>query len=256
MLPTAGRDGVIGGTRARLWTADDGTLRLAWRGREHDLRHAVVRHRDDGGAIRFSVGSLAARYRRRGPTMGDRMWDALDFTADEPWTWEDGDFGLFVFHLATRTGPIKYRHLFDLPPIRTDSGSRNVRVLGGPPGHRGIVVSAEGLTRTLPGMREEAVRWDRLVEIRAKFELSGIWAESTLLTFEDGEGLAVVPVGYSGDAAWVLRKLRPRLRRLPGWDDAPLDFALEFATRDPVGPRRGEPRRHMAERPVWERPGG
>ena len=215
------RSGLIGGEPARL----DG-LRLAWRGVQADLGREIVRHRDDGGIVTFSVAGETARYRRGEPE------PSLP-TEDEPWTWEDGDFGLFAFHVASRTGPLKYRD--DVPAGRVS-------------GHRGIEAGDDGLTRRLPGMRAEAVRWDGLREIRAKFELAGIYADPVLLVLDDGAGLAVVPVGSARDVAFVHAALLPRLWRLPGWDDTALGAALRFAD--------GSVRAELAEVPVWKRPDG
>ena len=217
----AGHSGVIGGDPARL----SGTV-LHWRGRELDLARQPVRHRDEDGMVTFSVAGEVARYRRGEPE------PSLP-TEDEPWTWEDGDFGLFLFHVATRTGPLKYRE--DVP-------SGEIR------GHRGIRVDGEGLGRQLPGMRSEAVRWDGLLEVRAKFELAGIYADPVLLVLDDGAELAVVPVGSARDLAFVQEAVAPRLRRLPGWDDAALDAVLRFAD--------AAVRAETAERAVWKRPAG
>ena len=216
------RDGLIGGAPARL----DG-LRLSWRGREFDLQREIVRHRDDDGAITFSAGGERARYRRGEPE------PSLP-TEDEPWTWEDGDFGLFVFHVATRTGPLKYRD--------DEAPAGEVR------GHRGLEAGDEGLTRRLPGMRPQAVRWQDLGEIRAKFELAGIYADPVLLLLDAGDDLVVVPVGSTRDVTFVEAVLAPRLERLPGWDGAALDAALRFAD--------GSVRADAAERAVWKRPAG
>ena len=239
-----GVDGRIAGKAARVWRGEDGFLRLDWRGRTFDLGREIVRHRDDDGAIEFRVGDEAARYRRKGPSKQDILWDRADFTADEPWTWEDSDFGLFVFHVATLTGPFKYRHRLDPAPVIEPSAAG------------GVTVTAEELARRRPSMREERVRWEELAEIRAKFEIAGIWSDMTLLTFDSGGGFAVVPLsGTHGPQ--VVAALRPHLRRLPGWSDGPLEVALEYATRHPqIGPRRGESIHDWAERPIWSRDGG
>ena len=217
----AGRSGLIGGEPARL----DGTT-LHWRDADLDLLREAVRHRDEDGEITFTVGDRLARYRRGEPE------PSLP-TEDEPWTWEDGDFGLFVFHVATRTGPLKYRD--DAPA-------------GEIAGHRGIEATAEGLTRRLPGMRPEAVRWDYLREIRAKFELAGSYAAPVLLLLDDGADLVVVPAGSARDVAFVRSEVAPRLNRLPGWDGAALDAGLRFAD--------AAVRAATAERAVWNRLAG
>ena len=217
----AGRSGSIGDEPARL----AGTV-LHWRGLALDLAREIVRHRDDGGAVTFAAGGEVARYRRGEPE------PSLP-TEDEPWTWEDSDFGLFAFHVATRTGPLKYRE--DAPA-------------GDITGHRGIEVADEGLRRRLPGMRPQAVRWDGLVEVRAKFELAGIYADPVLLVLDGGADLAVVPVGSARDVAFLQAEVAPRLRALPGWDEVALDDVLRFAD--------GAVRADTAEQPVWKRPGG
>ena len=244
-----GRTGQIGASDAEVGLADD-VLHLRWRGTLFDLTRAVVRHRDDDGRIHFSVtnpdGSReSADYERAGPSEEDRRIAAIDFTADEPWTWEDRDFGLFVFHVATGTGPMKYRHTLD-----ASTPARAPRSIWPPVHTDGVVERRREFART------EAVNVGRLVEIRAKFEVSGIWSAMTLLTLDDGAGLVVIPVDGDRDADWVKHELAPKLAALPGWSElqeARLDRALEYACRRELGPAEGEQLSDWAEWSIWER---
>lgn len=244
-----GRRGRIGGSRATLGLVDD-RLHLQWRGSSFDLTRSVVRHRDDGGRIRFSItaedgATEAAEYRRRGPTRRDLLMDYVDFTADEPWTWEDSDFGLFVFHVATGTGPMKYRHL--LEPTERSMAPRS----SWPPD-----LTDGTLTRRRWNARTEAVGFDDVSEVRVKFEVAGIWSDLAVFTLDADHDFAIVPVGGPGESAWVRTDLLPVLRGLPGWNadtDSRIGRALEYACRMEVGPGRGERLRDWAESPIWSR---
>ena len=118
-------------------------------------------------ACSSTVQRVRLDYRRAYPRPRERFCDLVDFTSDEPWSWEDGDFGLLVFHVATDTGPVKYRHVL-MPPKRKwaeDDPDPSIRV------------TDHGVFRPLPGQRRgavEAVAWTDLQEVRAKFEVAGI----------------------------------------------------------------------------------
>ncbi|MBJ7471574.1 MAG: hypothetical protein JHD16_09750 [Solirubrobacteraceae bacterium] len=244
-----GRTGQIGASDADIGLLDD-SLHLRWRGVTFDLTRAVVRHRDDDGRIQFTVTNPdgtheSADYARRGPSEEDRRMDAIDFTAEEPWTWEDSDFGLFVFHVATGTGPIKYRHTLD-----TSTPARAPRSFWPP------VLVGDTLQRRREHARSESVDLDRLVEVRAKFEVSGIWSAATLLTLDDGDGLVVVPIDGDSVADWVDIVLAPVLAARPGWgpsNDERLERAVTYARRRQVGPADGERLDDWAEWSIWER---
>jgi len=223
-------------------------LLLRWGETTFDLSECVVRHRDEDRRIEFSVtrpdgSGKAIRYRRKGPSLSDLAWDFIDFTADEPWTWEDSDFGLFVFHVATRTGPVKYRHLVvprSIPPedyYRTDYS-----------------VDDRAVTRRVWQGRTERARFDELSEVRAKFEVSGIWAEPTLIVLHSASDLAVIPIYGHESADRAHRELLPRLRGLPGWTRAS-EAAFADACRYPVEPRLSLATfSSRAERPIWAAP--
>ena len=245
--------GRIGRQNAVVERDADDRLVLRWRGSSFDLEEAVVRHRDDDGRIAFSVQGpdgnvMAAGYRRGRPRLRDRL-EILVSVADEPWTWEDTDFGLFVFHVATGTGPVKYRHRLDprtpVPPPKGDEYAPRLHV------------DDEGVTRQRRGGRTEHVRFAELDEVRVKFEASGVWADSSILVLSSRRDLAVAPVGSSDQVEAFRERLLPRLRLLPGWDggcDAAVEDACEYGMRQAVGPRPWERLGSRAERPVWRRP--
>ena len=213
-----------------------------------DLERAVVRHRDDEGEITFTIGDpagrgLSARYRRRGPRLRDIVMNEIDFTADEPWTWEDTDFGLRVFHVATDTGPVKYRHRIEPKRRNWDLAER-----------RELRVDDDGVVRRRHRGRIERATFADLSEVRAKFEASGIWAEAALLVLHTADDLAVVPLGFTEQVERARRELLPRLRNLPGWDDkadAALDEACQYGLR--TLDLAGESVDDWAERPIWAR---
>ena len=241
-----GRDGLIGGEHATIGRSRVDRLVLAWRGREFDLERELVRHRDEDGRVGFSVADESIAYRRAGPSAEDIRLAAIDFTADEPWTWEDSDFGLFVFHVATGTGPIKYRHL-----VQAAEEGRRARSTWPPQ------VSATEIRRDRVNARSERAAFAELTEVRAKFEISGIWSDLTILTLEAPGALVVVPIGVlDRDRDWVRDPLAPRLARLPGWSGgaaAALERALEYSGRRVIGPARGETPAEWAESPIWSR---
>jgi len=247
-----GLSGGIARSKARLDRDDADRLLFRWRGSVFDLERCVVRHRDDDGEVTFSVrapdgSGFGARYRRRGPRLRDAIWDAIDFVADEPWTWEDGDFGLRVFNVATGTGPEKYRHW--IRPRDEDATAAHTEA-------RRLIVEDEGVTRERWGGRTERVLFAELDEIRVKFELSGVWAESSVFVLHTADDLAVVPLASSNTEFAQVEPL-PRLRRLQGWGsvaERAFSDACEYASRQRVGPARDEGPESRAERPMWSRP--
>lgn len=248
--------GRIGRRRAKLYRDDADRLLLSWGDLTNDLAEVVVRHRDDDGRIAFWLARpdsgqvlKGTRYRRRGPRPWNLMMDAIDFTADEPWTWEDGDFGLFVFHVATGTGPVKFRHRIEAK--REENFDLAER--------RSLSIGHERVVRTRAGGRTEVVEFAELSEVRVKFELSGIWSDAALLTLDSPRDLVVIPLGFTDKVAQCQEHLLPRLRLLPGWDasaEGAVRDACEYGLRDAVGPTRDEPWSSRAERPVWSRPDG
>ena len=246
------RSGRIGRRRATLYRDESGLLALRWRGRTWKLEDTIVRHRDDDGRIEFSLTSgdevQRARYRRRGPRFWSELADFVNFTAEEGWTWEDRDFGLFVFHVASGTGPMKFRHR--LRPTRP-----GVRDLG----TRELAIDDDGVLRTVVGGRTEAVRFADVREIRVKFELWGLWAPPSILTIDAAGAMAVIPLGGRETVDLCHRELLPKLRRLPGWNaaaEAAVEDACAYALRDRIGavPGEAEYDQSRAERPVWRRP--
>lgn len=211
------------------------------------LGDVVVRHRDDEGAIRFAVerdGEVLAAvwYGRRGPTESDLRDMAVDFTADEPWDWEDRDFGRFVFAVATGTGPIKFRHALEHDARPPESYGTLPRI------------DELGVRRGRSwGLSRQEVDWDDLVEVRLKFEIGSIWAEHSLAVLHGREGLCTVNLPGADDE--VVLRLHEHLRRLPGWDDAAeaaFADAVDYAERF----RRGECSEDFwerCERPLWHR---
>ncbi len=224
-------EGDIGGLPVVLERDFADRLMLSWDGGRADLALVPVRHRDDDGEIAFSVGTLLERRYRRGEPEAPGEWDFLD---DEPWTWEDGDFGLFVFHVATNTGPIKHRHL--IAAHREESWE--------------IAIDDAGVTRTPVVARREHVAWNALTSVRVKFELSGIWAPAAILVLDSPDDVLVVPAPDTIAPSWW-EPLTARLRALPGWDDA-CDAALSDAeTYLPDGSADAA----RCERPIWQPPG-
>ncbi len=244
-----GRTGRIGSWDAVLGRDDNDRLVLDWRGELFDLGRAVVRHRGDASWVTFTVFdpdrpmTVNAVYPRARPTLRELAMDRLDFTADEHWTWEDGDFGLFVFNVATLNGPMKYRHLV---------ASRE------PPTAAALAVDDDGIRRALGDVRPQAVRFDELTEIRAKFELSGIWSDMALIVFETPRDLAVIGVNTTHDEAFFETELLPRLRRLDGWgadNERALTEAIAYGRRHPeIGPTADERIEDWAEHPIWLSP--
>lgn len=205
--------GDIGRRPAELYRDGADRLLLSWSGLTVDLAEVVVRHRGDGGRIAFSLARPgtrevlgAAEYRRERPSRLMLLIDAIDFTADEPWTWEDDDFGLFVFHVATGTGPLKYRH--HIEPEREENVDRHER--------RTLTVDDERIVRTRAGGRTEQVAFAELAEVRVKFELSGIWADAALLTLDSPRDLVVLPLGSEDKVAHFQEQVLPRLRLRTG----------------------------------------
>lgn len=227
-------------------------LLLDWRGKSFDLEQVIVRHRDDSGAIEFSITEpdgvvTGTRYVRKGPRVRDVLWAQIDFTADEPWTWEDRDFGLLVFHEATGTGPVKYRHRFQ--PRRVDQEAIDRE--------RSLKIDSDGLIRKRHRGRTEQVAFSDLEDIRVKFEASGIWAPPSILVLSTKRDLAVFPLNSTQDVETCQTRLLPELRKLPGWDqsaDAAIADACDYATSGDAGQEAGEPLELRAERPVWARP--
>lgn len=227
---------------------------LGWNGTDFDLAETVVRHRDDGGRIAFSLTRAVdaaivgyAEYSRVNRTWADRVLDFVDFANDEPWTWEDGDFGLYVFHEATGTGPIKFRD--DGPAREEDEDDDSFEL-------QHLTVDDDGAARVRAGGRTERIRFEELTEVRAKFELAGIWADAALLTLDSPTDLLVVALGSTAGVDAARLRLLPRLRRLPGWgrrSDRAFADACEYALRDRVGPTLFERAATRAERPVWRR---
>jgi hypothetical protein len=246
-----GLAGDAGGRECALLREGDAIVFEAGRAR-WSLREVWIEHRDEGGRVRLRVMRGAEEqhrmlYRRRGPTLGQRLTDLADFTAYEPWTWEDSDFGLLVFHVASQTGPIKYRHAL----VEEDWQSRE------PPGDwlENFEVDDRGVSRRLrdPALRPaEHVLWDDLAEIRAKFEVAGVWAEKSLLVLGGAASQCVVPVRGEGG---LPPGLLAALERLPGFDERArraVGDAVAYAESDRwPGPVE---RRTRAERPVWRRP--
>ena len=244
--------GRIAHRRAVLSRDPNDRLLFRWRGVTFDLERAVVRHRDDEGEITFAIGEpggrrLGARYRRRGPRLRDVVFDQVDFTADEPWTWEDTDFGLRVFHVATGTGPVKYRHRIE--PRRRSNLDLD------PAEPRQLTIDDDGVVRERQGGRTERAAFAELREVRAKFEASGIWAEKALLVLHTAGDLALVPLGYTEQVERARSELLPRLRILPGWNEdanTALDRACQYGLRELD--LAGEDLHDWAERPIWARP--
>ena len=187
------------------------------------------------------------RYRRRGPLLRNLLMDSIDFTADEPWTWEDRDFGEFVFHVATGTGPMKYRHLLDreeveaaqLPDQRLSFDEGSVM--------RHAVSVGLGFV--------QRVALDSINEVTVKFEVAGVWSDGSLLVLRSPESVATVPVKPTelADAGWSA--VLGALRTLPGWGasaETAVQDATEYASRDEVGPRTRHEFRTRRERPVWK----
>lgn len=243
-----GRSGRLGFRRLRLKRDADDHLLLRWGRETFDLSECVVRHRDNAGRIEFSVTppggpSRVTRYERKGPRARDELFDRLDFTADEPWTWEDRDFGLFTFHVATQLGPVKYRHLIE--PQRQSPRE----------GWRGEVkIDEVGVSRVPWMSRPEHVQFAEVTAVRAKFELSGIWAEPTLIVLDSLTDLAVVPVSDRKGVERVRAQLLPQLRGLPGWsteNEMAIEDAYDYALREPRGPLGRREIISRAERPIW-----
>jgi hypothetical protein len=78
-----------------------------------------------------------------------------------------------------------------------------------------VVVDQVGVRRRLPDGRQEAVRWDDLVEVAIRTPPEGPWQEDVffLLTGRHGGGVAV-PHGEA-----VERDLLRWLQALPGFDN-------------------------------------
>ena len=148
--------------------------------------------------------------------------------------------------MATGTGPIKYRHAV----LPADEAQRPRSTW--PP-----QLDGEGLRRPRTNARSERVRFDELGEVRAKFEVAGIWSELTILTLDAPGALALVPItGVGDDAGWVRATLAPRLRALPGWaaaNDTALEHAVAYACRQSIGPAEGERLEDWAETAIWSR---
>lgn len=240
----------IGGRRAAVFRGKGGLVFQLGRQR-WPLADVSLEHRDRDGEVEFRVlrgkqECARLRYRRKGPTSWDLFWSQIDVTSDEPWTWEDSDFGLLAFHVATGTGPIKWRHYLMPATFAIDDEL--------PP--QSLVVDEEGLSREFRGFPggQESIRWRDLTEIRAKFEITGIWSDPTLLILRGGNEQVVIPI-FNGvlDAA-----LRERLVALPGFgsrSEAALNDALDYARGYGYADRSisWEELRSRAERSVWTR---
>jgi hypothetical protein len=102
---------------------------------------------------------------------------------------------------------------------------RKARATGAPPDLAAVAVDQVGVRRRLPDGREEAVRWDDLVEVAIRTTPHGPWREDVffLLTGRDGDGCAV-PHGEAVD-----RDLLPRLQALPGFDNEKVIEAMACA---------------------------
>lgn len=237
----------IGEWPATLQRDPDDRLVLRWRGEAFDLATTLIRHRDDEGVVTFTAGGLTTTYRRRGPSNRQLWFDRIDVTSDEPWTWEDSDFGLFVFHIATGTGPLKYRHRYD--PANGDNAAQS---------HWPPSIEDGWLIRERTNARAEMVDLANLQELRAKFEVSGIWSELTVLNLASDGRLALVPIQGARDRTWVEKHLWPVLRTLAGWtayEDDRLRRALDYAARNPIGPTEDESLADWAEWGIWSHPG-
>ncbi len=247
-----GLAGRIAGRGCAVYREGGRVIFRAGRG-QWPLSEVRIEHRDEEGRIAFRVmrgeaEELRARYRRRGPSAFQLLFDFADFTADEPWSWEDSDFGLFVFHVATETGPIKYRHaLFPLEDNPDETAPREYADR--------FEIDDRGIVRHLRSQGlapREYVEWDDLVETRAKFEVAGIWADKSILVLRAAASQCVVPVHVDGS---LPPGLTDALTRLPGFDDeahAALRDACEYAASD-AWPNPIQ-RSSRAERPVWRRP--
>jgi hypothetical protein len=88
-----------------------------------------------------------------------------------------------------------------------------------------VVVDQVGVARRLPDGRQEAVRWDDLVEVAIRTTPQGPWQEDVffLLTGRDGGGVAV-PHGEA-----VQRDLLGWLQALPGFDNQQVVEAMGCA---------------------------
>ncbi|MEH3055446.1 MAG: hypothetical protein PGN13_15825 [Patulibacter minatonensis] len=240
--------GWIGDHDAELVRVSRDRMVLRVGGHEYDVVASRIDHRVEDGVVRFAAkngagGEFRAAYPHRGPTEEEIRWDDVDFTADEPWTWEDGDFGEFVFHVVTATGPIKYRHALAWPDGEL-APTEWVSTIDGD-----VLVRA-GTTCGLPF--EHRIPLDAIDEIAAKFELSGIWAPSSIVVVRSACRVIAVPV----DRTFADDPLLVAFRALPGWDaaaDAAIADAIEYAERRVVGPQTPEETPTRRERPVWTR---
>jgi hypothetical protein len=244
----------IGYRRAALLRGKDGLVLQLGR-RRWPLADVTLEHRDDEGVIEFRVLKGAreearVRYRRKGPTSWTRLWSQIDFTNDEPWTWEDRDFGLFAFHVATGTGPLKWRHYLVPRPFVGPAAADDLP-------RQSLVVDDDGVSREFRGFPggHESIRWDELAEIQAKFEITGIWSDPALLILRGHHGQVVIPI-FDG---MLEPALRERLMALPGFDsrsaralDDVLEYARKFGEED--RPISEEELRMRAERNLWTRP--
>ena len=237
--------GDVGGRSVSLFLDHGDRLRLTFPSKTFDLTQDIVSHRDDRGQIEFSVRSrdgttVAASYRRSGPALRQRLTDRIDFMSDEPWTWEDGDFGLFVFNVAMGNGPMKYRHLF--------SASRSPHEPPGP----GLTFDPATGTFIRERPRPVRLRIEDVTEVRVKFELTGIWASGAYLVLRSETDLLTWPIRN----AEMNRELLAGLRELQGWDgnaEAAFEDAEEYESRQVRGPKAGEKSSSRAERALWSR---
>ena len=244
--------GRIARRRAAVFRGEDGLVFQLGR-RRWPLDEILLDHRDDDGVVEFRVlrerkEEARARYRRKGPTVWNEL-GTLNFFDDEPWSWEDSDFGLFAFHIATGTGPVKLRHFltgdFAIPPDEAELPGQS------------LVVDDAGVRRRFRGFPggHEQIGWGALTEIRAKFEITGIWSDPTLLILRGHNEQVVVPI-FDGTLDLALRE---RLVGLPGFDsqsedalDDALDYARRYGHEDrPIS--RAE-LRTRAERLIWMQP--
>jgi hypothetical protein len=99
------------------------------------------------------------------------------------------------------------------------------RATGAAPDIAAVVVDQVGVRRRLPDGREEAVRWDDLVEVAIRTTPDGPWLEDVffLLTSRDGGGCAV-PHGEAVD-----RDLLRWLQALRGFDNEKVVEAMGCA---------------------------
>lgn len=254
------RKGRIGREEAVLRRDDADRLLLDWRGERIDLSASVVRHEDHHGRVTFSItrpdGSvMQARYRRRGPVpvlYAIENPGAVLELSEDLWTWEDRDFGLFVYAVVTGTGPAKHRDMV-LPERDWGLDPAPWRVVGD------MIHAAPG-----PGLGRHAVALAELRSVRVKFVLDSVWADPIVLVLEGGHDVVTVPITCderpapgSHDLTWLRRELLPQLQALPGWTakhDRRLERALRYRrTRQRWAPFTilGLNLHWFAERGIW-----